>query len=296
MGTHRLFVKDGIEQPMPDFVEQVRKAVNEINISFRVNRKVSGALHDETNYSPPKIVVDEKGKQVEYRHIRKPLQNMSKNEIENIVDPTIRSLVQEKLEHLGGDPKKFNENEFPYITTKSGRIIPIHKARIRKNIGTVTLAPNTHKERHVAPGNNHHVEIFEVLDENGKVKKLDWRCVNLFESIQRLHAKQPVIARSNHYDDETPTRLKFSLAKGEYVQLTPPGKPTVLLRVCKISEGDLSLCLHTDARQEALRKEKKPGQTQSDFQKYRITGIKKLEQLHKVTVDVLGEKTRLAND
>jgi hypothetical protein len=64
----------------------------------------------------------------------------------------------------------------------------------------------------------------------------------------------------------------------------------VLLRVCKISDGDLSLCLHTDARIEALRKEKKQGESQNDFQKYRIASIKKLKQfkLRKVTVDVLG--------
>ncbi|MDR0609599.1 MAG: type II CRISPR RNA-guided endonuclease Cas9, partial [Planctomycetaceae bacterium] len=290
METHRLFVKGGIEPPMPDFVQKVRDSIEKINISYRVNRKVSGGFHDETNYSPPKITV-EKGKQVEYRHIRKPLQNMSNNEIENIVDPTIRRLVQEKLEHLGGNPKKFNENEFPYITTKSGRIIPIRKARFRKNLGIMTLAPNTAKERHVAPGNNHHIEIFEVLDKDGNVRKLDWKCVNLFESIQRLRTKQPVIARSDHYGDGTPTRLKFSLAKGEYVQATPPNEPTVLLRVSSISEGDMSLCLHFDARQDSLRKEKKPGQTQSDFAKYRIASIKKLEQfkLCKVTVDVLGD-------
>ncbi|MDR2440984.1 MAG: type II CRISPR RNA-guided endonuclease Cas9 [Planctomycetaceae bacterium] len=290
MGTHRLFVKDGIKPPMPDFVQKVHDAVNKINISYRVNRKVSGGFHDETNYSPPQIFTDEHGKSVEFRHIRKPLQSMSKNEINNIVDPVIRRLVQEKLERLGGDPKKFTENELPYITTKTGRIIPIRKARFRKNIGILTLAPNTVKERHVASGNNHHIEIFEVLDENGNVKKLDWKCVNLFESIQRVRAKQPVIASSNHYGDGTPTRLKFSLAKCEYVQATPPGEPMVLLRVCKISESDVSLCLHSDARQEALRKEKKPGETQNDFSKYRITSIKKLEQykLCKVTVDLLG--------
>jgi CRISPR-associated endonuclease Csn1 len=291
-----------ILSPIKNLFEQVEKAVKNINVSRRINRKISGSLHEDTNYSAPKIARDKHGKPVEYRHTRKPLQNMSKdndkkdndkkgekNDIENIVDPTIRRLVQEKLERLGGNPKKFTEKELPYIKTKSGRIIPIRKARIRKNLEIMTLAPNTEKERHVASETNHHIEIFEVLDMDGNVKKLDWKCVNLFESTQRARAKQSVIARSDHYGDGTPTRLKFSLAKGEYVQATPPNEPTVLLRVCKISEGDMSLCLHSDARQEALRKEKKSGQTQSDFKKYRI-GIKKLKQfnLRKVTVDLLG--------
>jgi CRISPR-associated endonuclease Csn1 len=290
MHLHRLFVKGGIELPMENFVAQVRAAISNINISFRANRRVSGGFHDDTNYSPPIKGFNKIGKQVEYRHIRKPLQNMSKDEIENIVDPSIKRLVKEKLERLGGDTRKFTEEELPYISTKSGRIIPIRKARIRKVIGTMTLAPTTAKERHVAPGTNHHIEIFEVFDDSGNVKKLDWRCVNLFEAVQRVKLKRRVIADSNHYGDGTPTQLKFSLAKGEYVRATLPNEDTVLLRVCKISDGDISLCLHTDARIESLRKEKNSKDQQSDFQKYRITSIKKLNQfkLHKVTVDLLG--------
>ncbi|MDR0610612.1 MAG: hypothetical protein LBG58_10915 [Planctomycetaceae bacterium] len=89
--------------------------------------------------------------------------------------------------------------------------------------------------------------------------------------------------------------MKFSLAKGEYVQATPPNEPTVLLRVCSISEGDVSLCLHSDTGQDSLRKGKKPRQTQSDFEKYRFRSITELNQLRKVTVDVLGN-IHQAND
>ncbi|MDR2763018.1 MAG: type II CRISPR RNA-guided endonuclease Cas9 [Planctomycetaceae bacterium] len=242
--------------PIQDLNKQVEEAVKNINVSRRINRKVKGGFHEETNYSPSQFLGDKNSNKVEYRHIRKPLQSMSKKKINNIVDPVIRQLVQKKLERLGDNPKKFTENELPYITTKSGHIIPIRKARFRQKISVITLALNTAKERHVAPGNNHHVEIFEVLDKKGNVKKIDWRCVNLYESMQRIRAKQPVIARSNHYGDGTPTRLKFSLAKGEYVQATPPSEPMVLLRVCKISDGDVSLCLHSDARPEKLRSEK----------------------------------------
>jgi hypothetical protein len=91
--------------------------------------------------------------------------------------------------------------------------------------------------------------------------------------MQRVREKQPVIARSDHYGDGTPTRLKFSLAKDEYVQATPPGEFTVLLRVCKISNKDFTLCLHSKA-----------------LQQYRFRTINNLKEfkVHKVTIDYLG--------
>ncbi|MCL2349081.1 MAG: type II CRISPR RNA-guided endonuclease Cas9 [Planctomycetaceae bacterium] len=293
------FGKGGIEEPFPDFYKKMEAAVNKINISFRANRKVSGGFHEETNYSKPQIVVEGKGKkakQVEYRHVRKPIASMSKNEVHDIVDEKVRNLVLETLKSLGtDDPRKLTENDLPYLRSKDGkRMTPIRKARIRKSDSTRTMGlaktkkggnPEIHgrtgRERHVVTGNNHHMEIFAHLDDQDNEVKLDWKVVNLFDSVQRIKQKQPVISR---FPDGEQTRLKFSLAKGEYVLATPPGEDDVLLKVCKISEGDLSLCLHTDARPEKDRA--KTG----DFQKYRIASIKKLEQfkLRKVTVDVLG--------
>ena len=68
---HRLFAP--VEKPWPSFLDDVRRSVDAINISYRVNRRVSGALHEETNYSKPHQGQDEKGKVAEYRHVRKPL-------------------------------------------------------------------------------------------------------------------------------------------------------------------------------------------------------------------------------
>ena len=106
MRGHRLFVAEEIGKPWPLFVDDAREAINAVNVSYRVNRRVSGALHQETLYGKPQRQRGENGKEAEFRHVRKPLQNMSSDEIENIVDPTIRGLVQAKLEEIGGDPKK----------------------------------------------------------------------------------------------------------------------------------------------------------------------------------------------
>ena len=117
---HRLFVP--VEKPWATFLDDVRASIDAINISYRVNRRVSGALHEETLYSKPHRRQDKNGKDVEYRHVRKPLQNMSADEIENIVDDTIRDLVKAKLERIGGDPKKVfaDPANHPYLTVQAG--------------------------------------------------------------------------------------------------------------------------------------------------------------------------------
>ena len=48
---HRLFTP--IEAPWQGFGEEVRHRVEAINISYRVNRRITGALHKETLYSKP---------------------------------------------------------------------------------------------------------------------------------------------------------------------------------------------------------------------------------------------------
>ena len=99
---HRLFALEEVTKPWPTFVDDVRRSIDAINISYRVNRRVAGALHEETNYSKPHGVEDENGKPVEYRHIRKPLATMTAGMIESIVDDNIRELVREKVRDLGG--------------------------------------------------------------------------------------------------------------------------------------------------------------------------------------------------
>ena len=72
-----------LEDPWPNFRETVKQAVQRINVSHRVERKVRGALHEETRYGPTK----KEGKWV----VRKKLVDLSLTEIERIRDETVRS-------------------------------------------------------------------------------------------------------------------------------------------------------------------------------------------------------------
>ena len=204
-----------MDKPWTTFLDEVRSAVDAINISYRVNRRVSGALHEETYYSNAYKSQDKNGKTVEYRHVRKPLVNMSVDEINSIVDPAIRDLVQEKLKKLGGEPRKSfaDQNNLPYIQAKGGRLIPIKKARIRKNVSVIPL--NKQNTRFAAPGSNHHMEIIAVLNDKGEEIEWEGNIVSLFEAYRRRKAHESVIKREHGANK----KFKFSLAGGEYVQV-----------------------------------------------------------------------------
>jgi CRISPR-associated endonuclease Csn1 len=192
------------------------------------------------------------------------------------------------LERLGGDPKKFIEKELPYVTTKSGQIIPIRKARIRKNVGTMTLAPTTAKERHVAPGNNHHIEIVAILDKDGKETRWEGTIVTMFEAYQRKRRKEQIVNR-NHGKGK---KFKFSLGLNEYFMMKDSKGIEQLYVVRVISQDQkgaksISSKLHTDARpsKEILAT------------KGLIHNVNTLKDkgIHKVFVDALG-KIHPAND
>ena len=234
---HRRFAKGIIEEPIPNFKQLVSEAKDKINVSFRANRKVSGGFHKETNYSDPQFVIEgegKKAKRMEYRHIRKLLGSMTENEIDQIVDDTVKEQVKAKIQQLEQCGVKVFKNqnnrkvaaifsdgengqkscELPYLRSKDGkRLIPIRKVRIRENVGTITVGKNG-RQRHVASGNNHHMEIIALLDKEDNETKWEGVVVTMFEAYQRKRSKQPIIQR----DHGPGKRFKFSLAVNEYVE------------------------------------------------------------------------------
>jgi CRISPR-associated endonuclease Csn1 len=280
---HRLFALDAIKLPWATLLEDLRRETDKINVSYRVNRRVSGSLHEETNYSKPHTFTDKHGKQIEYRHVRKPLQNMSANEVDNIVDDTIRRLVQDKLKQIGGEPKKVftDPGNLPYLTAggDENRKIFIKKARIRKNQSVIPLGRGN-AVRYVAPGSNHHMEIFALLDKDGKETKWDAVTVSLYEATCRVRAQQHVIQR----DHGPNTRFKFSLAGGEYLELDDDRGGRRLVRVTVISGSVVEFRLHNDARPITLLRKTKGGRAGLSLP------VNSLRKAHarKVVVDPLG--------
>jgi CRISPR-associated endonuclease Csn1 len=231
---HRMtrYSKDSnaIESPWPDFIDSIRSQVDSIVPSIRVEKKLNGALHQETHYSKP--VIDEQGRS--WVTVRKPVTAMSKRDIEAIVSKPVREAVLRHFLALEEDLSTCAAaNNWPTIQVGKRPAVPIRRARIRKAL-TVTKVGKEGFERYVANDRNHHMEVFEIDDANGP--RYVSRTVSLLEAKTRCNRKQPVI-------DERLTSLNGVSGR------LPKGAKYKHLFVCALMIGDLIL-LHRDCEHE----------------------------------------------
>ena len=218
-----------------NFVDTVRAEIGRIIVSHRVSKKVSGALHEETIYSPPIAERGPDGKPngEAVPHVRKPLFAITKGEIENIADDAVRQRVIARLEELGGgDPKKLfaTEANLPFLVTRDGRHIPIKKVRVRKQLSPLVLGAGR-VARHVVTEVNHHLEVFAYLDEKGNEYEWDGAVVSMAEAYRRTYSKPPLPPVQRNHGPET--QYKFSLSPGEIIQCDPDNKGNSKLLVVR---------------------------------------------------------------
>ncbi len=263
--------------PWENFRNDVKQRIAAVNVSHRVERKVCGALHEETVYGQ----TDKADEWV----VRKPLISLSANEIEKIRDETIKRLVMEKLKANGiefgrkkePDKKKMAE-VLSQMTMPSG--VPIKKVRILKNEKTIQkLRPDRNEDRaYVKPGSTHHLCIFE-REVKGKVKR-EAVFVTMLEAMQRLKNHEPIIRR-NHPD--YPNALfVMSLGSREMFLADWKGEEKLLTyKTAASTQGQIYFAEHNDSRKS------------SDYKKFAVN----CNTLNgkKVTVDPLG-RIRWAND
>ncbi|OQB44671.1 MAG: CRISPR-associated endonuclease Cas9 [bacterium ADurb.Bin157] len=226
------------DPPYPDFRKEIKENVQQINVSHRVQRKVSGKLHEETAYGPTNRK-DEKGQNVFV--YRKRLEDLTIPMVGKIVDHDVRDIVLNRLKEKGIDTNNGDRSiskevwkETVYMkNTKSDKKVPIKKVRI-EDVGN-NLIPISDKNkkiyRYVAPGNNHHIEIFEYIDGKRR-KKRDGKVITMFDAVQRSRNGEPVVCR----DYKDGKKFICSLAINEMYLIETEDK-SELYRVQKISSN-----------------------------------------------------------
>ncbi|HUW19877.1 MAG TPA: type II CRISPR RNA-guided endonuclease Cas9 [Sedimentisphaerales bacterium] len=272
------------DPPWANFREEVRERVRHIDVSHRVQRKVSGQLHEETSYGSTDKK-DEKGQELFV--YRKKLEDLTLPMVDKIVDPVVREIVKGRLAEKGVDvdgrdrkiPKEVWKEPLYMKNTRSSRRVRIKKVRVADVFSN--MIPMSDKAgqpyRYVAPGSNHHIEIFEFTDEKGRVRR-DGKVVTMFEAVRRSQRGEPVVGR------EHGAGRKFicSLGINEMFMVELDKGLTELHRVQKIS-GNKQIFLRHHTFGGDLQKEK---------------GISRYPNSlkgHKVTVDPLG-RVLPAND
>ncbi len=303
--------------PWDGFRDDVKQRIAEINVSHRVERKVAGALHEETLYGP----TESDGEWV----VRKKLIDLSASEIEHIRDKTIRELAMGTLRAHGiefGRGKKPDKKKMKEVLGKlqmdSG--VPIKKVRIIKAEKTIRplRKEGSPDQAYVKPGSTHHLCIFE-WEENGKTKR-DAVFVTMLEATERVKRQKqelerrikewkserlsqeelrqrkrramsdiankfPIIERTppkNNFDIPLDARFVMSLSGRELILADWKGDEKLLTyKTAASTQGQIYFAEHTDARR-------------SSDQKKFVANANTLDA-RKVTVDPLG-RIRWAND
>jgi len=271
-----------LPEPWDNFRDTVVARVKAINVSHRVERKVAGALHEETNYGPVKNP-DGTPNPNEWV-VRKPVENLSPAEVERIRDGSIKQIVLERLRKNGiefgrgkkPDPKKMKA-ALTNLAMPSG--VPIKKVRILKNEQTIQpLRAEPENQTYVKPGSTHHLCIFEYV-EKGKTKR-DAVFVTMLEATNRLKRKEPVIQR--FHPDRPDAKFIMSLSSREMVLANWNGRENLLIfKTAASTQGQIYFAVHTDARRS------------SDQTKFVATANSL--KANKVAIDPIG-RIRRAND
>ena len=269
-----------LEEPWPKFRETVVERVSRVWVSHRVERKIRGPLHEETQYG--------KTDQEDCWVYRKSIDALSSNDVTNIRDPFIRDMVIAKLNESGidvgrntkADPKKIKE---ALVGLKMPSGVPIRKVRVLRNEKTIKAIRTRKSETFVKPGSNHHLAIFEWT-ENGETKR-DSVFVPMIDAISKVKNGKEVIDRSPPKDHPViPADAKFlmSLSMREAILTENASRQTILVfRTAASTSKQMIFTEHNDARKSASMKK-------LSFYPLSIQG-------RKVTVDYLG-RIRNAND
>lgn len=278
-----------VASPWPNFVDTVRPLIDRLVVSHRPSHKLNGPLHDETNYSAPReIAISSNGRKKSATkrvvHVRKPVHLLSAKQIaEDIVDLAVRRAVVAKLERVG-DPKKF-ETDHPMLTTRSGKQVPILRARVRASTPVARIASGE-RERYVASAGNHHVAIFETADKKGQRVWESPGVVSRLDAVQRRSRGESVIEKALNGAEDA--RYLFSLMSGDAVEMDDAklgGRNIFIVRT--VSDFEITFLRHADARK--LSDLERGANTEADL--VRALSIDKLRQwsCRKVFVDVLGK-------
>ena len=243
--SHRL----KIDPPWPEFIADVTRSIDGIIVSHRANRRLSGALHQETNYSRP--IKDAHGKVARskssegLRHIRKSIESLSVDDVRAIADHNVRMAVEQKLASIG-EPKPekaFKGGErLPTMRHGDGRDVPIRRVRIKVN-KTLDAVGSGGATRHIAPGSNHHMAVIEILGTNGKVLKRELEVVTMLEAFRRRQRHEPIVQQ----DWGEGRRLAFTLRSRDMVEMELDGV-RVLCVIGSVSDGLVEMKLNQDAR------------------------------------------------
>ena len=319
-----------LEQPHFS-VDDVTNSVDSILVSFRAGKRVTtparraiyqggkrtivqtglqvprGALTEETIY----------GKLGDKYVVKYPLDHPSMKP-ENIVDSTIRALVQNRVAERGKEA--FKEPLYSaegmeiksvrcYTSLSENGVVPVKQDEQGRNIG------------YAKKGNNHHVAIYQ--DKDGQYQEM---VVSFWDAVERMKYGVPVVITNPHavwnsiMEKDLPQDFMEKLPKDDWMYILSMQENEMfvlgmeedefndaieaqdyaalnkhLYRVQKISHADYWFRYHTETTVDDKYNDVKNPQLSFDMGKaFDIRSCKSLFALfpHKVKIDIMGRITK----
>lgn len=208
-----------LSYPWASFRRDVERSMNDITVSHRVNRKISGALHEETFYGPTNEKAP-KGKAMMV--VRKPVHALSKKELDLIRDNGIKAIVNSTVQkrvdaglNLDNAIKSLEDNPAYIVSSKAK--VPIRKVRLlMEKVPTIMHAFENEENKvykHALYGNNHHIAIYETIDKKGNTIQVG-KVVPTMEASRRVKDNEPIVDTSYRSNDHT---FLFSLSINDMI-------------------------------------------------------------------------------
>jgi CRISPR-associated endonuclease Csn1 len=174
-------------EPWPHFRACVEGALRSINVSHRVRRKISGALHADTTYGQFSTG-EEDGTHKEYVY-RKPVESLSTSLVTKIRDRAVRELVENRLREHGIKPGR-GGGKIPADVWKEPLILKGKRGgsgtivrKVRICIRSDSIRPIRGGKAYIEPANTHHICLFEVPQPAGETSR-DAVYVSMLEAAE----------------------------------------------------------------------------------------------------------------
>lgn len=189
---------------MKAFLTHVSEKLDKVIPVFHHRNRVRGPLHDQTYYGKAK----EEGMVTQ----RKALESLKLSDIQYVIDPDIRGALQKIAESHS------NDKTFQAYLKQNGLVVdgmPVKKVKIKFNQNVIEVPAGL-----AISNNNHHMEVFAILDDKGNEIKWDCKVVSLYEAYQRKREGRPIVQR----DHGPNTRYKFTLYDRTVIEAELNGK------------------------------------------------------------------------
>jgi CRISPR-associated endonuclease Csn1 len=211
---------DALNPPWESFRVDLAESLNQIWVSHKPSRKVSGRMHKETYYG-----ITTGGNLV----VRKPINKLTDKEVSNVRDPIIKSLLEDVLRRGGS-----LEDE---IRLPSGT--PVRKARFVVKSASIALRGG---KTHVQSDCTHHLSIFR--DDDGSYA---FKPVILFEAMRRKSSGESVY-QDAHPEQPESSALVMHLCPGDTILAGAPDEEQLyVFRTMNTVSKQTFFAQHTDA-------------------------------------------------